>query len=91
MELVERAISNGFSIKAGQGTAFVALEQLERWIWNEHRGLFPMIYKVPKVGLKEESFISDTEAMIQFPDPFSARLAGVERVIEELERRKTND
>jgi len=89
MELVERAISNGFSIKAGQGTAFVALEQLERWIWEEHRELFPISYTMmvkAELVFGIVKMVDLSNVPIYFPDPL---LAGVERVIEELEKRQS--
>jgi len=85
--LVYRAIELGLLVPLG-GESFVRIEQLERWIWKEHRELFPRLWKMDKrgeqiYGLSGVTFTPST------PDPFSARLAGVERVIEELEKRQS--
>jgi len=85
--LVYRAIELGLLVPLG-GESFVRIEQLERWIWEEHRELFPRLWKMDKrgeqiYGLSGVTFTPST------PDPFSARLAGVERVIEELEKRQS--
>ena len=91
MKLIKRAMSLGFGrFLAEQGipNGPYWLEQLERWIWEEHRELFPRLWKMDKrgeqiYGLSGATFTPST------PDPFSARLAGVERVIEELEKRQS--
>ena len=84
-ELSERTVSH-------EGKAFseygITIEQAERWIWKEHQELFPRLWKMDKrgeqiYGLSGVTFTPST------PDPFSARLAGVERVIEELEKRQS--
>lgn len=63
------------------------LEQLERWIWEKYPKLFPNI--VRRVGFHFDPFFEVQVSGISeaFEDPFTARLAGVERVIEILEKR----
>ena len=86
-ELSERTVSH-------EGKAFteygITIEQAERFIWKEHQELFPFIRNNGKIGGKftwtvfesRGNFICTTD------DPFTARLAGVERVIEILEERQ---
>lgn len=93
MELQRRAISVGFPKHqiqctnnppvSGGYSHGITLEQLERWIWEKHRSRFPYVveqfYERYSVSVRGEH-------IGYFPDPFSARLAGVTRVIEELEK-----
>ena len=83
----------------GLNLATVTVEDIERWIWKEH-GFFIETSIMPDCdepftvhiysGVVYMMAILDSERMLQtFPDPFSARLAGVERVIEELEKRQS--
>lgn len=88
-ELSERTVSR-------EGKAFteygITLEQAERWIWREHRELFPKVFSfqdaLSMVSVNGQTAMDDERDIIYFPDPFSARLAGVERVIEMLEQRQ---
>ena len=86
-ELSERTVSH-------EGKAFteygITIEQAERWIWKEHRELFPNVFNTGEEVDEWESFVIDYRSE-RFLDPFSARLAGVERVIEMLEQRQTTN
>ena len=89
--LVYRAIELGLLVPLG-GESFVRIEQLERWIWEEHRELFPISYTMmvkAELVFGIVKMVDLSNVPIYFPDPFSARLAGVERVIEELEKRQS--
>lgn len=82
-----------FSTGSGSIDWGITLEQLERWIWNEHRKLFPTVYLFMHSGKQEKKWcvaklVDEGNMPLFFPDPFSARLAGVERVIEILEQRQ---
>ena len=95
MKLIKRAMSLGFGrFLAEQGipNGPYWLEQLERWIWKEHRELFPISYTMmvkAELVFGIVKMVDLSNVPIYFPDPFSARLAGVERVIEELEKRQS--
>lgn len=95
MDIQRRAIAVGFPkyqiqctnnppVSGGYSHG-ITLEQLERWIWEEHRELFPSVFNTGEEVDEWESFVIDYRSK-RFPDPFSARLAGVERVIEILEQ-----
>lgn len=87
-ELSERTVSR-------EGKAFteygITIEQAERWMWKEHRELFFFILPTFQTWEKGNSWEycfpakKEDDNSPQLPDPFAARLAGVERVIEILE------
>ena len=100
-ELQDRLIALGFTelserTVSHEGKAFteygITIEQAERWIWKEHRELFPISYTMmvkAELVFGIVKMVDLSNVPIYFPDPFSARLAGVERVIEELEKRQS--
>ena len=81
-ELWVRASAVGFNEPWEDATT---IEELERWIWEKHRDWFPKYHPTSVNGYDYDVYVNN--AFIgEFPDPFSARLAGVTRVIEELEK-----
>lgn len=93
MELVHRAEDVGFPVVSYSELTRIRIEQLERWIWKEHRELFPLVsvtWWMPEnrwvFGLMAWDLTYSYTGT--FDDPLTARLAGVERVIEILEESK---
>ena len=80
MELAWRASDLGYGGAVGN----CHIEQLERWTWEKHRELFPQIDRTVPDVLRV--FVYGVSVDFVTGDPFSARLAGVTRVIEELEK-----
>ena len=100
-ELSERTVSHEGKAFTEYG---ITLEQAERWIWKEHNILifvyscavsytewYARAYHYPGKLNQTDGEIGVQKAYIYHTDPFSARLAGVERVIEILEQQSKRE
>jgi len=77
-----------FSTGSGSIDWGITLEQLERWIWKEYRELFPDVSQNRQCKYDVYSYFQK-KYIGTFDDPLTARLAGVERVIEILEEQQS--